>query len=136
MDHFRDLVHTIARRPGLYVGVNSLRAVSQYLDGYDHAVMEITGCASDERPLYGWMRYVGLRFLISHPAWHWTRILLYEYGSDKAALEALPKLYDQFVEQRSSIGVEGIEVELRRQIIAKYGRDWHEPDITTTVSSL
>ena len=77
----------------MYVGRMSLRAASHYLHGYDHA-LEDAGCAP--RPLEEWMRWVELRFLISHPAWHWTRILLHEYGTEEAAFAALPTLYRVF----------------------------------------
>jgi hypothetical protein len=129
MGHFMKLLHDISKRPGMYVGEGSLKAVSHYLDGYDHA-MEDHGATPS--PLYGWMRWVEMRFLISHSAWHWTRILVHVYGSDGAALESLPSLYEEFLADRESMGVDGIEAELKRRLIAEYGEDWHAPEVTAT----
>jgi hypothetical protein len=129
MSNFESLLRSIAKRPGMYVGKCSLRAVSDYLSGYDYALHDL-GCA--ELPLSGWMSWVEARFLISHPAWHWTRILLHAYGTDQAALEALPQLYQEFLARRAAIGVEGIEAEHTSRFIDKYGQTLHEPAETST----
>jgi hypothetical protein len=113
----------------MYVGRCSVRAVSHYLDGYCHALGDV---GKTESPLDGWGRWVESRFLISHPAWHWTRILLHTYGSDQAALEALPQLYEEFLACRAALGVEGIQGEHERLLIAKYGRSCYEPTVTNT----
>jgi hypothetical protein len=80
-------------------------------------------------------RWVEARFFISHPAWHWTRILLHIYGSVRAALEALPQLYEEFLAQRAALGVEGIEGEHRRRLVPEHGQDWYEPPATGTTSA-
>jgi len=123
------LLHAIAKRPAMYVLPCNLRSVGNYVDGYDRALREV---GHADTPLEGWMRWAECRFLISHPAWHWTRILLHVYGSDRAAIEALPHLYEEFVARRSAIGVEGIAAEHGRRLIAEHGRDWYEPDATDT----
>ena len=129
MPDFVALLHAIAKRPAMYVLPCNLRSVGNYVSGYDHALGDV---GHVETPLAGWMRWVECRFLIAHPAWHWTRILLHVYGSDRAAIEALPLLYEEFVAQRSEIGVEGIEAEHDRRLIAEHGRVWYEPDATGT----
>jgi hypothetical protein len=129
MVDFLDLIDGISRRPAMYVGRVSLRAASHYLHGYDHA-SEDAGFAP--RPLEGWMRWVELRFLISHSAWHWTRILLHHYGTEEAAFATLPVLYREFLSDRARLTVDGIEAELRRSLLDAYGRDWHEPVSTKT----
>ncbi len=92
---------------------------------------ERLGCS--QTPLDGWGQWVQLRFLISHPAWHWTRILLHVYGSDLASIEALPILHREFLAVRVSLGIEGIFPELRRRLVFEYGQDWHQPSETNTV---
>jgi hypothetical protein len=131
MPDFESLLQSIARRPAMYVGKCSLRAVSAYLDGYDHASGDL---GQAELPLSGWGHWVESRFLISHPAWHWTRILLHAYGTDRAAIEALPQLYQEFLACRAAIGVEGIVDEHGSRFIAEYGQDWHEPAETSTTA--
>jgi hypothetical protein len=131
MPDFESLLRSIASRPAMYVGRCSLRAVSAYLDGYDHASGDL---GQPELPLSGWGHWVESRFLISHPAWHWTRILLHAYGTDRAAIEALPQLYQEFLARRAAIGVEGIVDEHGRRFIAEYGQDWHEPAETSTTA--
>ncbi len=129
MPGFETLLESIAARPGMFVGKCSLRAVSDYLHGYDRALGDL---GHSETPLGGWVRWVESRFLISHPAWHWTRILLHVYSSDRAAIEALPQLHREFLEQRALLGVQGIEDELERRLIAQFGEPWFEPSTTTT----
>ena len=131
MPDYIALVNSIAKRPAMYVGRCSLRRVSAYLDGYEHALGDV---GISETPLAGWGRWVELRFLISHAAWHWTRILLHAFGSDAAAIEALPGLYREFLLQREALGVEGIEAEHERRLMAEYGRDWYEPPLTGTTA--
>jgi hypothetical protein len=130
MPDFESLLRSIAKRPAMYVGMCSIRSVSDYLQGYDHALSD---AGQSETPLAGWGRWVEGRFLISHPAWHWTRILLHVYGSDQAAIEALPQLHREFLAQREELGIDGIESQHRRRFIAEYGQDWHEPPTTETV---
>jgi hypothetical protein len=129
MPDFLSLIDSIAQRPGMYVGRCSLHLISAYLDGYDHALKEL---GHDVTPLDGWMRWVELRFLISHPGWHWTRILEHVCGGDRPAIDALPSLYREFLACRAALGVEGIEAELDRRLVAEYGRGWHEPPETAT----
>jgi len=129
MREFTAWLQSIAKRPAIYVGKCSIRAVSDYLHGYCHALGDV---GHAETPLDGWGRWIELRFLISHPAWHWTRILLHICGSDLAAIEALPQLHEEFLAQRATLGVEGIEHEHRRRFIAEHGQGWYEPSGTRT----
>jgi hypothetical protein len=131
MQDFGAMLREIAERPALYVGRVSLRAVGHYLDGYDQALRD---AGIGETPLRGWSRWVESRFLISHPAWHWTRILVHAYGNDHSAIAALPQLFDQFLIERRLVGVEGIEAELNRRLIAEYGQDWHAPTEAETTT--
>jgi hypothetical protein len=129
MSDFDSLLRSIAERPALYVGKCSIRAISAYLEGYDHALKDV---GRDELPLSGWVRWVESRSLISHPAWHWTRILLHIYCDDRAAIQALTELHREFLARRAEVGVEGIEDELRRRLIAVSGEEWHESADTLT----
>ncbi len=90
----------------MYVGTNSLTAVSHVLNGYLHG-------RGDKDSFDGWQDWVELRFGISHTAWHWTRILLHHYGANAAVLSALPNLYAEFLSDREQNGVEKIKTEHR-----------------------
>lgn len=129
MTKFEALLDSLSKRPAMYVGQCCVRSVSHYLDGYCHALNDV---GQTETPLDGWMQWVEFRFHISHPAWHWTRILLHVYGSDRAAIEALPRLHNDFLAQRSVMGVQGIEQQLEQLLIVNYGTSAHEPAETTT----
>ena len=129
MATFRDLLGQICARPAMYVGHCSLVSVSNYLTGYCHCLSD-TG--QEETPMDGFMRWTEMRFRIRHPAWHWTRILLHAYGNDWAAISALPALFDEFVVDREQLGIEGIEAETTKRLKAEYGKDWGEPEQTTT----
>ncbi len=133
MPDFEALLHSIAKRPGMYVGRCSLWSVSHFLHGYDFALMDL---GHTETPLDGWGLWVESRFLISHPAWHWTRILLHVYGSDQAAIEALPLLYKEFLAERAALGLKGIEAEHRQRLIGEHGQDWYEPPETNTTTTV
>ncbi|WP_435016191.1 hypothetical protein TA3x_003753 [Tundrisphaera sp. TA3] len=129
MADFADMLRSIAKQPGMYVGRASIRAVSHYLDGYGHSLKDAGHAVG---PLDGWMRWIERRFLISHPGWHWSRILLHAYRSDMAAIEALPGLYEEFLADRARLGVDGIEEDGNRRIIAEHGQEWFEPSETMT----
>jgi hypothetical protein len=133
MQEFESLLESIAKRPEMWVGECSVRAVRNYLEGYCHASAAL---CDTETPLDGWGFWLESRFLISHPAWGWTRILLHAYGSDRAAIEAIPQLHREFLAQRAALGVEGIYCERTRRLIAEYGQDWGEPLVTNTTSDV
>ena len=118
MKDFADTLDEICKRPALYVGHTSIRSVSQYLSGYCHALRD---AGYPEPPLMGWQRWVEKRFLIHHPAWHWSRILVHEYGSDEDALRVMPGLYSEFESEYAEVGMEGIEADLKRKLLERYG---------------
>jgi hypothetical protein len=126
---FKRLLTNICDRPGMYVGRPSLADVSLYLAGICHGLR-----LADVkfRPFDGFMQWIEMRFCISHPAWHWTRILEHVYGSDLACLQALPSLYDEFVTDREHVGIEGIKAETERRLWEKYGQNYGEPAETKT----
>jgi hypothetical protein len=129
MSEFRELLVAICRRPAMYVGRNSLVDVSIYLSGYFDG---LSAAGSSVSPMDGFMRWTEMRFGIFHSAWHWTRILLHEFGSDQACFEVLPTLYDEFVLDRERLGLDGIERETKRRLQERHGQDWWEPESTTT----
>jgi hypothetical protein len=128
MDEFNSTLEEIAAKPHLYVGQTSLRLISHYLAGYDHALMDL----GRPRPLFGWMRWIEMKFMISHPAWHWTRILIHIYGNDRAALDVLPELFSEFSAYVAQHGAASIDVEHTRRFLETYGNRTHEPDHTQT----
>jgi len=125
---FDAILATVAAKPAIYVGKTSLRAVSDYLAGYADALADI----GQRHPQEGWLRWVEMKFLISHPAWHWTRILVHVYGSDRAALDALPGLYAEFLAFVAEHGTDFIDGEHDRRLLAEYGERWHAPEETST----
>src|SRR5262245_53463785 len=102
---FDAMLATVAAKPALFVGKTSLRAVGNYLNGYGHALIDL----GHPDPQFGWFHWVEMKFLISHPAWHWTRILVHVYGSDRAALDALPELHAEFTKFVAERGVDSID---------------------------
>ena len=113
----------------MYVGTTSVYAVSNYLSGYQHALLDANENASD---LNCFERFIALKFLIWHPGWHWARILLHVYGSDLEAIQALPVLYAEYEATYAAMGMKGIEAELPRRLLEKYGEDSYAPDVTHT----
>jgi hypothetical protein len=122
---FFEIVREISARPGMFGGSGKLRDVAIYLagveDGIAHGKAEMLVAP-------GWNRWVEGRFLIFSPAWHWSRILVYTFGSDQAALTALPALYEEFFADLDSLGADGIEKRATKFLVDKYGERFHEPD--------
>ena len=58
MREFTAWLQSIAKRPAIYVGKCSIRAVSDYLHGYCHALGDV---GHAETPLDGWGRWIELR---------------------------------------------------------------------------
>ena len=128
MSAFEAMLAAVSARPGLYVGETSLRAVADYLAGYGHGLMDL----GHPDPQAGWARWVETNFLISHPAGHWTRILVHVYGSDRAALDVRPSLDAEFRSFVAERGVENIDAEHYRRFVAAYGEQHHGPAETHT----
>jgi hypothetical protein len=132
MRAFDDMLTAVAAKPALYVGKTSLGAVANFIAGYGHALSDL----GQPNPHAVWNRWVELKFLISHPAWHWTRILLHIYGNDRAALDALPTLHAEFRAFVGKYGADDIDAEHYRRFVAAYGTQSHEPKETRTSPSL
>ncbi len=128
MKNISNFIKSISKRPGMYVGKPDLRLVSTFLYGYCFGCTE----SGEEDPLISWGNWIEQKFLISHPAWHWTRILLHEYGEEDTVLEMLPVLYNEYFEMVNKIGVEGINKLLNDRFIQHFGTNVHKPKVTTT----
>src|SRR5688572_10766547 len=107
MTGFQRLLTSISEKPGMYVGTPSLQAVAHFLSGYNLATTD----AGKPSPMECWRQWVELNFGISDSAWHWTRILLHSYGSDEAALAALPTLFADFEADRRRVGLDCIKAQ-------------------------
>lgn len=122
---FCKIVGQIATRPGMFVGTGALRDVAIYLDAYEQGLTAHSQLAALTP---GWNRWIEGQFLIFHPAWHWSRILVHVFGSDETALAALPELYQQFFADLDTLGATGIEKRTEARLVAAYGEPVHEPE--------
>lgn len=111
---FLDLIESIAKRPGMWGGSPSIADIGHFLNGFLHAV-NLMGLPN---PCEAWVRWVELRFGIFNTGWHWTRILRNAFGSDEAAVGALPELYRSYLRDRDELGAAGIEAKLRDELRA------------------
>ncbi|MFT3766701.1 MAG: hypothetical protein QM820_14480 [Minicystis sp.] len=119
-----ELIDSLSKRPGMWVGSSSLADIGHFLNGFRHAV-SLMGLPD---PLDAWTRWVELRFGVFSPAWHWTRILVHVFGSDEAAIAALPELCRSYLHDRDELGSKGIEAKLWQQATAN--PVCHEPEET------
>lgn len=126
---FTALIEAIARRPALYVGTLSLRAIGNYLDGYCHALGDL-GLSGNQ--FFGFKIWLSKKYLIFHAAWHWTRILRHVYQNDETAIQALPDLFAEYLQESKEKNLEQLENDRDEALIAAYGRAWHEPEKTQT----
>jgi hypothetical protein len=127
MADFLEVLERIAARPAMYVGTTSLPRVANFIDGYCHAMWDL-GCSPN--PLDGWMRWVELRFGISHSGWSWTRILVHSFGTDDAAIRALPALFKEFLSEKQRIGVDALLEQHRVKFHETGG--FFAPSVTST----
>ena len=105
MDAFDDLLQAICERPAMFVGDGRLRHVAMFLDGFTEA-LSLSGAPC---PMAAWRPWIELRYGISDPAWHWTGILIHAFGSDTAALHAIPSLFSEYRKALVAVGVDEIE---------------------------
>jgi hypothetical protein len=130
MFNFADTLDHLCARPHLYVGTPvTLREVWNYLLGYQHGWHEAEGGAI---PLEGMFEWMQMRFVINETSWGAQRMLLHAYGSDANAIAALPVLYREFVADRAAWGMEGIAARRLEALRRRYGKDFGEPESTTT----
>lgn len=113
---FLELVDTICKRPGMYVGTESLRDVSIYLYGMENG---LTRSASGERWMRTWPCWLEGRYMVRHQAQPWPQVLCDLLGSDEAALASLPGLYREFFTDLDALGEAGIEERTLRRFIAR-----------------
>ncbi len=118
MNSFNILLSSIAARPAMYVGGCNVDAVLTYLHGYDQALVD-SGVSPG--PLEGFMEWVQRQYLVFHQAWGVGRILLHFYGSDRAAISALPALHAAFLADRALLGIAGITASRDQRLTEAYG---------------
>jgi hypothetical protein len=125
--NFLTLLEGISKRPAMYVGDISIRDVSNYLTGY------AMGRDDAGRPVFAvsWQSWIETKFMISHSAWHWSRILLHKHGNDADAISALPELYKEYVKDCPADPDE-LEAIHRKKFMAQYGKDYYSPKTTET----
>ena len=131
--NFALILEQLCERPAMFIGCNTIFGVSTYLAGYCDA-HERANVGSD--PMRGFFRWIEMRFVVSSPAWHWTRILLHEYGTEAHCIAALPKLYSEFKADLATHGLDWIHSELHRRLVERYGQTFGSPDNTKTDTNL
>ena len=120
---FDEMIASISLRPGMWVGTGRLRDVAIFIEGYCSGLASIAG----ESPLAGWRDWIETRYLISHPAWHWTSILRHIYGSDSAALAALPDLFAQYKSETKGCSPDLLAERHQQAFLRAYGVGFHSP---------
>ncbi len=132
-DVFRELLTDACKRPGMYVGRESLWDLATYLTGYCH------GSEDAGTPIpFGRMafqRWVEAKFGIFSAAWNWVRILQHEYGDDQAAIRALPGLYDDFCFETDRMSDDQLWDMMQATLVAKRGTKCWSPDDAGTWTS-
>ena len=102
MDIF-DMIDLIRRRPGMFIGSNSITALFHYLNGYQAAERENGTCRKGELfplPFRYMHEYTGYR-LQNRSTAGWCRQILDSCdGAEDAALQRFFELYDDFKQVR------------------------------------
>lgn len=124
---FRETLGSICVRPGMFVKECDVKAVACFLDGLS------MGLNSGGQENTGWeifQSWVQGKFGISHPAWHWTDILLHETGSHKEALGIVAGVYDELVEFLKSHSSDEVDQWSAAQVSARRGNKLFAPTET------
>ena len=129
VEHFLRMLDRLCQRPGMFVGRASLRLVSAYIDGYQDALSN----GLEGRVLGGFTTWIETKFGISSPAWHWTRIILHQFGSEAAPISHLPQLVREFFADREAFGDDGIQAQHAKKFQA-LALECHEPESTITTN--
>jgi hypothetical protein len=90
METFREHLSRVCAKPTLYVGYNDIRLVRAYFIGLSYS--EIF-----DDSFNGLQKWIETRYGISHPGWHWPRILVHSTGSHFSAIKLLPSLFDDYL---------------------------------------
>ena len=92
------MIDTIRRRPGMFLGSNSITALRHYLDGFQAAEREYAICRKELFPLPFWCMHEYAHYCLkgsSGMGWN-TLILNACDGVEEAALQKFFELYDEF----------------------------------------
>ena len=96
-----DMIDTIRRRPGLFLGSDSITALWHFLDGYQAAEREYALCWREELfplPFRYFHEYTGYR-LHGSSVMGWCQLILNACnGEEKTALQNFFEFYDEFMQ--------------------------------------
>lgn len=93
LTRFENLVHQICERPCLYVSQYDIESVAAYLDGFAAA------SGPQVQKIWGdYQRWVEAQYGVFDSAWHWNHILLYGNGNQRAAIQAIHRLFKDLIE--------------------------------------
>lgn len=102
--NIHSLVETIRRRPGMYLGSNSITPLMHFIDGYKFAQNELGKDKNSEIfPLDFWYfhEFVKVKLGFSSSVAGWCNLILQSCnGDEKKALEMFFTLYDEFEQIR------------------------------------
>jgi hypothetical protein len=104
MGYVLTLLQEMRRRPGMYIGVQSITRLAAYLRGYEYAAERLGGKGPDPflREFCDW---IYKRFGSTHLSW--GDIILQHSAGEAEAQERFWELLDEFLAQRSPKGDEG-----------------------------
>lgn len=98
-----NMIDTIRKRPGMFLGSNSITALRHFLDGYQAAEREYTVCRKGELfplPFRYMHEYTGYR-LKERNSMGWSHQILNACdGAEDAALQKFFEFYDEFRQVR------------------------------------
>jgi hypothetical protein len=95
VNHLIDLLAEIRRRPGMYIGAESITKLAAFLDGYHYAAYKLAGVSKDSlfTEFKDWIR---TRFKIS-TSQGWANIILFYSNDESSALGRFWDLLDEFL---------------------------------------
>jgi hypothetical protein len=92
----RDLLQSIQRRPGMYLGQASITLLQAFLQGYVFASRDAAGSAASEVPdLNEFTRWLCAKFGVRE-GYRWDRLMLFFHRSESRAFEEFFSLLSEF----------------------------------------
>ena len=115
----------------MYVNDCTLEGIASYINGYLHGFSDTSDVITRE----AWLHWIGIKYHIWHSGWAWQRSILHSVGSEQKAIEILPDLAKEFVNDIIKYGISGIKKKHTENFKAEYDKFGYisvEPNETFT----
>lgn len=94
----------------MYTSSSKFSSIVNFFDGFMIALI-----LEKKLPAYIWIKWINCKFNIWSTNWGWDRIILHAYKTEEKAIEHLPEIFTEYLDEINEIGEEGILVKHNHQ---------------------